>query len=365
MKKVWIYPAVISAALLPLAVVVSCSNSLQNEGNQIYKRIYQESQTRDDVGRADAYINNVYDWQTLLDSTSPNSALHTIPSKFEVFLSDLRYVSPTELELKLNLRPPGANRVLKPQWDGKGDFFTNTIRIRGFRTNEAFAASLATTYQKLATHPLTFNEEGIRRILNYNQNINAHISFGADLAAPDHISQLLVLPADSAAQFELARVVPTNLAEPIERDTQQQLLNFSFKILLKPKGSSDAAVDAPTNLIRQFSISYNVNFYHQLEAATFGLATTTVAEAIRQIEAKGTSQWVWDNRAKLFNRTSQPLLARPDWISDVEIEPLSAAADVNTLALRLKFGPEATDRQSLSTIIIGFAKPAPAVAKRS
>ena len=353
MKKRLIWSLSLPVAIgAPAALVLSCSN-IQNEANEIYKRIYKES-LEQTVGRSDVYANQIYDAKSLIAGVQPTSQLAKISSNFYVELDKINYQPSIngQLRLRVNLIEKATNNLISPQWDrDREPFFDNEIDIKGFKPiTTDLQSRLDAEYEKLRAKPPTFNETGVKLILENPEKAEELINFD-DSNSSNYIEKLLdpILGTQKQnnGQFQVGQFLtePTK-RKPVLVDKTAKQIKFNFSILLAEKTNPQAVLATNKAFNQELTLSYQVNFQHQLRAKDF-FENKTVDEALKEI-GNNPQTWLWNNKVKLFDTNSQALLLNQSWITNVKTRALD-----NSLIIEAEFGPT-SQKQFLSAVMIGF-----------
>ena len=347
MKKKILFAStsLIPISISPIFLVISCSNAIQDQANQYYKAIFNQSQ-KTDLGKNTAYPQSVYDAQSLLDNLIEDNEIKNVPSNFELYLNEFDYSANGILSLKVNLVDKSSKQIIEPTSNPNEDFFTNRITIRGFKH---FAKDeidkLEAEYEKFNQSELTFNQKGIEKILDYHLDLTPHINFD-NLSSENNITKLLNNFNNNSGDYQIAKIVTNN--DPIILDENQSELTFNFGILLAKKNEPTKILNAKNNQLKSFKVPYKPFFKNQLEASMFSWADKKPSE----IKSSINIDWIFNNKAKLFTNDSQQLLLQKSWFSDLVVNPLD---DKGSIGITVKFGRNDT-KETLNQVIISFKK---------
>lgn len=341
--------SLIPVAFSPLLVVISCSDAAQNEANQYYRLVYNESlETK--VGKSDIYAQSVYDAESFLNSISDDSEIKKIPNNFELVVSEFNYLDDGRLDLKINLKEKNSNRILEPKWDRKEDFFTNSISVKGFKNfSHEEKTKLEDEYQKINDANLVFNKTGVETILKWNQNLNEHINFD-NLNDSKNITKMFEnfgTKATNNSEYQINKIVTEG--EPIQLDEKRSELTFKFKFLLSKKNDATKILNAVNNDFKVFTVPYKIRFSNQLHARDFDEFKDKKAN---EVLSTVNQSWIFTNKEKLFTQDSQQLIKDQSWITDVKVKQIGTD---NAISIDLKFGIN-SEKQELNQVIIGFKK---------
>ena len=341
--------SLIPVAFSPLLVVVSCSDASQNQANQYYRLVYNESlETK--VGKSDIYAQSVYDAESFLNSISDDSEIKKIPNNFELVVSEFNYLDDGRLDLKINLKEKNSNRILEPKWDRKEDFFTNSISVKGFKNfSHEEKTKLEDEYQKINDANLVFNKTGVETILKWNQNLNEHINFD-NLNDSKNITKMFEnfgTKVTNNTEYQINKIVTEG--EPIQLDEKRSELTFKFKFLLSKKSEATKILNAVNNDFKVFTVPYKIRFSNQLHARDFDEFKDKRANEVLTLI---NSDWIFKNKEKLFTQDSQQLIKEKSWITDVKVKQIGTD---NAISIDLKFGIN-SEKQELNQVIIGFKK---------